>query len=235
MNVLLITTDQQRADTLGVEGSPLGATPRLDAFAAQGTRFAAALHAEPAVPAGAGDDPDRYLSVDARRHVQRGRPARRRRRPLDRDAARPRRLPAPRCSGRRTSRPRSPICRRQGRVGGGLGARSRGMARPVLRVRARRAHDLRAQPAHRGSHGPVELVLRPSAGRPPLRAPTCSATAPNAATSASPRCSPRRRARGGTIARRGRTRCPRKTISRRGSPTARPNGCAPSTGRSSAG
>ena len=42
MNVLLITTDQQRADTLGVEGSPLGATPRLDAFAAQGTRFAAA-------------------------------------------------------------------------------------------------------------------------------------------------------------------------------------------------
>ena len=42
MNVLLITTDQQRADTLGCAGSPLGATPRLDAFAAQGTRFAKA-------------------------------------------------------------------------------------------------------------------------------------------------------------------------------------------------
>ena len=42
MNVLLITTDQQRADTLGVEGIPLGATPRLDAFAAQGTRFSGA-------------------------------------------------------------------------------------------------------------------------------------------------------------------------------------------------
>jgi len=39
MNVLLITTDQQRADTLGCYGSPLGATPRLDALAAQGTRF----------------------------------------------------------------------------------------------------------------------------------------------------------------------------------------------------
>ena len=42
MNVLLITTDQQRADTLGSAGSPLGATPRLDAFAAQGTRFTTA-------------------------------------------------------------------------------------------------------------------------------------------------------------------------------------------------
>ena len=52
MNVLLITTDQQRADTLGVEGSPLGATPRLDGFAAQGTRFSAGAHAEPALPAG---------------------------------------------------------------------------------------------------------------------------------------------------------------------------------------
>ncbi len=47
MNVLLITTDQQRADTLGVEGSPLGATPRLDAFAAEGTRFAAARTQNP--------------------------------------------------------------------------------------------------------------------------------------------------------------------------------------------
>jgi hypothetical protein len=66
MNVLLITTDQQRADTLGVEGSPLEATPRLDAFAAQGTRYA---HAESFVPAGAGDDPDRDLSIDAWRHL----------------------------------------------------------------------------------------------------------------------------------------------------------------------
>lgn len=38
-NVLLITTDQQRADTLGAYGSPMGATPRLDALAAEGARF----------------------------------------------------------------------------------------------------------------------------------------------------------------------------------------------------
>ncbi len=37
--VLLITADQQRADTLGAYGSPLGATPHLDALAARGTTF----------------------------------------------------------------------------------------------------------------------------------------------------------------------------------------------------
>jgi arylsulfatase A-like enzyme len=47
MNVLLITTDQQRADTLGVEGSPLGATPNIDAVAAAGTRYAAARTQNP--------------------------------------------------------------------------------------------------------------------------------------------------------------------------------------------
>jgi len=39
MNVLLITTDQQKATTLGAYGDPLGATPSLDRFAAQGTVF----------------------------------------------------------------------------------------------------------------------------------------------------------------------------------------------------
>jgi arylsulfatase A-like enzyme len=39
MNVLLITTDQQRADTIGVYGSSLAATPNLDRLAAQGVRF----------------------------------------------------------------------------------------------------------------------------------------------------------------------------------------------------
>src|SRR3981081_2232406 len=47
MNILLITTDQQRADTLGVAGSPLGATPRLDALAAQGTRDSTARRQSP--------------------------------------------------------------------------------------------------------------------------------------------------------------------------------------------
>src|ERR1700758_64658 len=47
MNVLLITTDQQRADTLGSAGNPLQATPRLDAFATQGTRYSAARTQNP--------------------------------------------------------------------------------------------------------------------------------------------------------------------------------------------
>jgi arylsulfatase A-like enzyme len=47
MNVLLITTDQQRADTLGIEGSPLGATPNIDALAAQGTRYSQARTQNP--------------------------------------------------------------------------------------------------------------------------------------------------------------------------------------------
>jgi arylsulfatase A-like enzyme len=47
MNVLLITTDQQRADTLGCEGNPLRATPRLDALAARGTRYSAARTQNP--------------------------------------------------------------------------------------------------------------------------------------------------------------------------------------------
>ena len=36
MNILYITTDQMRADTLGVAGNRLGATPRLDRLAAEG-------------------------------------------------------------------------------------------------------------------------------------------------------------------------------------------------------
>src|SRR5207237_4386366 len=47
MNILLITTDQQRADTLGAAGSPLAATPRLDALAAEGTRYSTARTQNP--------------------------------------------------------------------------------------------------------------------------------------------------------------------------------------------
>jgi arylsulfatase A-like enzyme len=39
MNVLLVTTDQHRADTIGAYGSPLGATPAIDALARRGVRF----------------------------------------------------------------------------------------------------------------------------------------------------------------------------------------------------
>lgn len=47
MNVLLITTDQQRADTLGAYGSKLGATPNLDRLAGQGSVFDAAFTQHP--------------------------------------------------------------------------------------------------------------------------------------------------------------------------------------------
>lgn len=39
MNILLITTDQQRADSIGAYGNSICKTPNLDALAAQGTRF----------------------------------------------------------------------------------------------------------------------------------------------------------------------------------------------------
>ena len=42
MNILLITTDQQRADSLGVYGNTVCQTPNLDGLAAQGTQFTAA-------------------------------------------------------------------------------------------------------------------------------------------------------------------------------------------------
>ena len=38
-NILLVITDQQRADTLGVYGSDLGATPNIDRLAASGVTF----------------------------------------------------------------------------------------------------------------------------------------------------------------------------------------------------
>jgi arylsulfatase A-like enzyme len=40
-NVLLITTDQHRADSIGAYGNPVCATPNLDRLATEGTRFSA--------------------------------------------------------------------------------------------------------------------------------------------------------------------------------------------------
>src|SRR5438034_6009647 len=39
MNVLLVTIDQQRADTVGAYGSRLATTPNLDRLSATGVRF----------------------------------------------------------------------------------------------------------------------------------------------------------------------------------------------------
>jgi len=38
-NILIVFSDQQRWDTLGVNGSPMGLTPNLDSLARRGTRF----------------------------------------------------------------------------------------------------------------------------------------------------------------------------------------------------
>lgn len=47
MNVLLVTTDQQRADSIGAYGNPVCTTPHLDRLATEGTRFAAARTQNP--------------------------------------------------------------------------------------------------------------------------------------------------------------------------------------------
>ncbi|NOY81574.1 MAG: sulfatase-like hydrolase/transferase [Kiritimatiellaeota bacterium] len=46
-NILLITTDQQRWDTLGCYGNPHVRTPHLDALAARGARFETAIVQNP--------------------------------------------------------------------------------------------------------------------------------------------------------------------------------------------
>ena len=46
-NVLVFLTDQQRWDTLGAYGNPMGLTPNLDRMAAEGTRFENAFTPQP--------------------------------------------------------------------------------------------------------------------------------------------------------------------------------------------
>ncbi|MGH2370405.1 MAG: sulfatase-like hydrolase/transferase, partial [Chloroflexota bacterium] len=46
-NVLVLFVDQQRWDTLGAYGSPLGLTPNLDRMAQQGVRFDIACTTQP--------------------------------------------------------------------------------------------------------------------------------------------------------------------------------------------
>jgi arylsulfatase A-like enzyme len=47
MNIIIFFTDQQRWDTLGLNGNPLGLTPNLDRFARQGTFFREAVTPQP--------------------------------------------------------------------------------------------------------------------------------------------------------------------------------------------
>jgi len=47
MNVIVFFTDQQRWDTLGLNGNPMGLTPNLDRLARQGTFFSEAITPQP--------------------------------------------------------------------------------------------------------------------------------------------------------------------------------------------
>ena len=47
LNVVVFFTDQQRHDTTGLHGCPLGLTPNLDAWGARGTHFAHAITPQP--------------------------------------------------------------------------------------------------------------------------------------------------------------------------------------------
>ncbi len=212
MNIVLITTDQQRADTLGVEGSPLGATPHLDALAAQGTRYAAARTQNPLCqPSRAsiltGTYPSTHgvtcngvdLPFDAEERSvatlleQRGLPHR-----VHRQGALCDDVPVPSDGTRRIRR--------------GIGARRPRVERAVLRLRARRAHALRSQPAHRRPDGSLELDLRATAVRLALRALSVPRRFRARRANALQRCSPKPRAPSGITPRRG------ATVARRGSP-----------------
>ncbi|HEX2325473.1 MAG TPA: sulfatase-like hydrolase/transferase, partial [Chloroflexota bacterium] len=46
-NILIVFSDQQRWDTLGVNGSPMGLTPHLDRLAREGTRFVLPITNQP--------------------------------------------------------------------------------------------------------------------------------------------------------------------------------------------
>src|ERR1700690_4489146 len=46
-NVLVFFTDQQRWDSIGAYGNPMGLTPNLDRMAAEGTRFVNAFTPQP--------------------------------------------------------------------------------------------------------------------------------------------------------------------------------------------
>ncbi len=166
MNVLLITTDQQRADTLGVEGSPLAGDASPRRVRGAGHALLGRPHAEPAVPARPRDDPHRHVSVDPRGHLQRRRPAVRRAR-----NARSRR-----CSGARATRtaiigkahfatafPFFPTGRIES-VDGSARVDPEWNG-PYFGFEHAELVHVRPQPAHRRPDGSVELDLRAAAVR----------------------------------------------------------------------
>ena len=70
-NILFITTDQQRHDSLGCNGGTVARTPVVDRAGRRGHQLPARLQPEHGVHAGAVDDADRPVRAHARRGGQR--------------------------------------------------------------------------------------------------------------------------------------------------------------------
>ena len=172
MNVLLVTTDQQKATTIGAYGDPLGATPRARpprgaaarASPAAGRRIRSASRRGRRILTGQypsthgvirnGIDLPSEAAADsvATHFARRGL----RHRVLRQGAL-------------RVLLPRLPD--RPHRVGAGLRLGAARLVRTVLRLPARRAGDRRAQHPPGAAGGPLELGLRTAADGPALRAP----------------------------------------------------------------
>ena len=103
-NILFITTDQQRYDSLGCNGGKIAQTPVADKLAAERNQLSARAQSECGLHAGALDDDHRPVRAHPRRRsptASRCRPTRRASRPIC--TRRP--ATAPRCWARRISSP----------------------------------------------------------------------------------------------------------------------------------
>ena len=106
-NVIVFFTDQQRWDTVGAAGSPLGLTPNLDRWPGAARMFETALHPPTGLRAGPRRDADGPVPDAHRRLPQRRRRCPRMRRRSADCSARPATRPATSASG--TSAPQDPV------------------------------------------------------------------------------------------------------------------------------
>ncbi len=169
-NVLLITTDQQRADSLGAYGNPVCQTPNLDRLADEGTSFTACRTQNPfCQPSRAtiltGTYPSTHGVVFNGRDLPDEQLARSFAGTLSQAGF------ETSLFGKAHFAVHLPLpSHRQARVGGGLGFDARGMDRAVRRVRPCAADPLRPHAAGGPADGLVELGVRARAVRPALRA-----------------------------------------------------------------
>ena len=135
MNILLITTDQQRADSIGAYGNPVCQTPNLDRLASEGTTFTSARTQNPfCQPARATILTSTLPSTHGVTFNGRDLPAQQAERSVATAFARGR---APdRLLRQGALRHHLPVpADRAARVGGGIGAHRSGLERALLRLR----------------------------------------------------------------------------------------------------